>query len=564
MRRLFSIGLIMVLAGSLLAHCVQTAGGIRVLDVRFVGSDGSLMSALLYVPVGATDKAPAPGILAVHGYINSRETQSGFAIEFARRGYVVLALDQRGHGYSAPPAFAKGFGGPDGLAYLRSLAFVDRDNIGLEGHSMGGWTVLSAAAAFPDGYQSMVLEGSSTGAPFAPEGTPEFPRNLALVFSQFDEFSELMWGVPSARDVGGSPKLWRLFGTSAPVEAGKLHGSVENGTARVLYAPAVTHAMDHISPRAIGHSIAWFQRTLDGGKHLPAADQIWMWKEVGTLIAFIGLIVLLLGAFGRLLLLPYFAPLASPPATPSGHRDRRWWISLVGGAALPVVTLLPVFELAEAYAPASRLFPQNLSNQIVIWAVLNGFIVLALSFLPGAARPRFNTHARRSLAIALLTVAIGYAALATCDLLFTVDFRFWVLALKLMSRPQWCAFLAYLIPFTIFFVLMLRGLHSVITPAVTRPAAQYLVSIVALTAGFAVFLAVQYGLLFTTGKLLTFHRGDALRTIMAIQFVPIMSLVAIISTFTYRRTRAYLPGAFICALFITWYVVAGQATHVAG
>jgi hypothetical protein len=24
-----------------------------------------------------------------------------------------------------------------------------------------------------------------------------------------------------------------------------------------------------------------------------------------------------------------------------------------------------------------------------------------------------------------------------------------------------------------------------------------------------------------------------------------------------------LPGALICALFITWYVVAGQATHVA-
>ncbi|WP_201721683.1 hypothetical protein [Caulobacter sp. B11] len=29
-------------------------------------------------------------MLAVHGYINSRETQSPFAIEFARRGYVVL------------------------------------------------------------------------------------------------------------------------------------------------------------------------------------------------------------------------------------------------------------------------------------------------------------------------------------------------------------------------------------------------------------------------------------------------------------------------------------------
>jgi cephalosporin-C deacetylase-like acetyl esterase len=91
-------------------------GGIRIEDIRFKGAKGNTMSALLYIPPNATAQTPTPGILAVHGYINSRETQDGFAIEFARRGYVVLALDQIGHGYCDPPAFANGFGGPDGLA----------------------------------------------------------------------------------------------------------------------------------------------------------------------------------------------------------------------------------------------------------------------------------------------------------------------------------------------------------------------------------------------------------------------------------------------------------------
>jgi hypothetical protein len=131
------LGVVLILAGGLLAHFTQTAGGIRIEDVRFKGAKGNTMSALLYIPANATPQIPAPGILAVHGYINSRETQDGFAIEFARRGYVVLALDQTGHGYSDPPAFANGFGGPDGLAYLRSLEFVDKNNIGLEGHSKG-------------------------------------------------------------------------------------------------------------------------------------------------------------------------------------------------------------------------------------------------------------------------------------------------------------------------------------------------------------------------------------------------------------------------------------------
>src|SRR3954464_1958059 len=108
MRRLynlFGVALFLVFGGGFLAYETQTVGNtVAVRDVRFAGTNGTMMSALLFIPRGVTNKNPAPGILAVHGYINSRETQSGFAIEFARRGYVVLALDQTGHGYSDAPA----------------------------------------------------------------------------------------------------------------------------------------------------------------------------------------------------------------------------------------------------------------------------------------------------------------------------------------------------------------------------------------------------------------------------------------------------------------------------
>lgn len=63
----------------------------------------------------------------------------------------------------------------------------------------GGWAVLAAATAMPNDYKSMVLEGSSTGKPFAADGTPGWPRNVALVFAQYEEFSNLMWGVDRAR-----------------------------------------------------------------------------------------------------------------------------------------------------------------------------------------------------------------------------------------------------------------------------------------------------------------------------------------------------------------------------
>jgi pimeloyl-ACP methyl ester carboxylesterase len=553
---LFIVGVILILAGALAAHLTQTSRGVRIEDVRFTGTNGVQMSALLYVPPGATAKTPVPGILAVHGYINSRETQDGFAIEFARRGYVVLALDETGHGYSAPPAFANGFGGPDGLKYLRSLDIVDKENIGLEGHSMGGWTVLAAAAAFPNDYKAIVLEGSSTGAPFAAEGTPQYPRNLALVYSKYDEFSELMWQVPTGQMANESKKLLKLFGVADPVEPGKLYGAIASGTARVLYTPAITHPMDHISPEAIGYSLDWFQRNLTGGTPLAAADQVWYGKEIGTLVAFVGFIVLLLGTFDVLLTQRYFAELAQVPVALNEARSWRWWLTLALTAFVPPATYFLFFQWGAQWLKASALLPEGITNQIMVWAVLNGVITLVLALVFGK-RPAFSGRWLPAVLAALLTVAVGYAALAVVDFLFKVDFRFWIIALRPMSRTQFVYFWVYLLPFVAFFLVALRTLHAELGVKGDGAARQYLGNIAALALGFLVLLAAEYGTLFVTGHLLT--PSEPLNTIVAIQFLPLLAIVGVIATFTYRRTNSYVPGALISALFVTWYIVAGEA-----
>jgi pimeloyl-ACP methyl ester carboxylesterase len=339
-------GLAIMLAGAFLAMMIRTSDGISVGDIRFAGSKGAQMSALLYVPKNASPTATAPGILAVHGYINSRETQDGFAIEFARRGYVVLSIDQRGHGYSDGPAFADGFGGPDALAYLRSLPMVDTSQIGLEGHSMGGWTILAAAAAMPDGYTSLVLEGSSTGKPFAQDGSPSWPRNMALVFSKYDEFSKIMWDVDRAMDVNNSAKLQAVFGSETPIVEGKLYGQIADGTARALYQPATTHPGDHISPAAIEHATEWFAKTLKGGTPKPASDQIWHWKELGTGVGLIGFVMILLGAFDALVRLPFFASLQSAAVPAVEARNAKWWRGFALNTAMPALLFFPTFIFA--------------------------------------------------------------------------------------------------------------------------------------------------------------------------------------------------------------------------
>ena len=568
--RLFLFGWLLVIAGSLLAHLIQTSGDVEIKDVRFTGNNGQTLSALLYIPPNASARTPAPGILAVHGYINSREVQAPFAIELARRGYVVLALDQSGHGYSDGPAFANGFGGPAALSYLRSLDIVDANNIGLEGHSMGGWTVLAAAAAMPDAYKAVVLQGSSTGSGMAGPGTAQWPRNVAVVFAQFDEFAPLMWEVPRGSMVAGSPKLQTLFGTDAPVEAGRVYGDIAQGTARILHNPAVTHPGNHISHVSVQHTIDWFAQTLEhdpveGPSSRNLQGQIWFFKELGTLTALIGFVVILLGSIRGLLTTPVFAPLAQPADSAAwSERNSRWWLLAVISALIPVATFYPFMSLGAGLVSASSVFPQGISNQVMVWAVANALILTGLGFVVKVGTVRFADMSVQgrgllALAYALAVVLMGYSSLLLADFFFKVDFRFWFVGLKLLSLDQFQMMLVYLLPFTLFFILSLRALHGGLSVAGDSRRNQYVSNAMVLSGGFIAFLLLQYASLFIGGQLLT--PAEPLNTIVMIQFAPLLLMVSLVSTCAWRHTGSYVPGAFINGLWVSWYIVAGQASQ---
>ena len=89
---------------------------------------------------------------------------------------------------------------------------------------------------------------------------------------------------------------------------------------------------------------------------------------------------------------------------------------------------------------------------------------------------------------------------------------------------------------------------------------RYAMAKTALTAGFILLLVVDYGVFFATGLLPTAF--DPLTTVIAIQFVPLLAMIASIGVFTWKRTGNAVAGGLLCGLFVTWYVVAGTATQV--
>jgi hypothetical protein len=56
---------------------------------------------------------------------------------------------------------------------------------------------------------------------------------------------------------------------------------------------------------------------------------------------------------------------------------------------------------------------------------------------------------------------------------------------------------------------------------------------------------------------------EALNAIISIQFLPLMTMVAGIAVFTWRRTNSALPGAVIAGIVTSWYIVAGTAVQFA-
>ncbi|HRR25679.1 MAG TPA: alpha/beta hydrolase family protein [Acidobacteriota bacterium] len=153
----------------------QAASNVIIEDITWESLDGEQPYALVMKPLGASGKLPA--VICLHGSSDSRDSIStenfgpgewlrygaskphqtllGWARELARRGYVTLALTQRGLDRRLPGTesqtkallvYGRTLMGAivyeirQAITYLRTRADVDAERIGITGMSFGGIT----------------------------------------------------------------------------------------------------------------------------------------------------------------------------------------------------------------------------------------------------------------------------------------------------------------------------------------------------------------------------------------------------------------------------------------
>jgi dipeptidyl aminopeptidase/acylaminoacyl peptidase len=124
-------------------------------------SDGFKVNGLLTIPKGEMPQNGWAAIVFIHGYIPptqyvTTEKYTAYVDYLARNGFVVFKIDLRGHGDSEGQAGGGYFGSDyvvDALnarAALQASEFVNKNAIGLWGHSMAGNIVMRSFAARPE------------------------------------------------------------------------------------------------------------------------------------------------------------------------------------------------------------------------------------------------------------------------------------------------------------------------------------------------------------------------------------------------------------------------------
>ena len=553
------IAVALVLLGSLGAYLVHTSGGkVKITDMTYVTEDGARMSALLYVPDSVSVENPAPAIVSIHGYNNTREVQDINAVELSRRGYVVIAIDSYDHGGSsfADPRINKGvapdMGAYSALQYLGTLPYVDAKRIGMVGHSLGGSNVqLGALRAFAKQEKNPAIIVPKVVVPTSQALIPnkevtdmllnKYPVNVCAVFGRFDEWANNMWQVRSGIDINMSKKAiagmgfpgaeygaYYTVGINKKLTREEAIATAAEGKLRVIYQPQIEHPKTHFSTVAVGYILDAFDITLKGGKEiLPTTEQSWPWKQFFTLLVMVGFFLFVIPFAFLMLEIPYFKTIIQPePVAPSIMTTAKnkiiYWIIFI-------ICLLPaplLFNWATGYPIAIKsmdrfvptVFPLNsyfqmpCINGTVLIVTLVGAILLAIFigtyflFMKKNKVTFDNLGVRmsggnigKSALLAVIIFLATYSLLVIINFFFLSDARFWVFSIKTLTPIKFWILLKYLPFFLFFYLINSLTLNSFTRIRGASETKNIVLMILANTTGLAVLTILDYTWLFNTG-----------------------------------------------------------------
>ena len=545
----------------------------------------------LYTPKTATAETPAPGVLLLHGYQNDHATCAAYAIELARRGAVVLCLDEYGHGSTTAGLINRGYvnhkvtvnygedsvedgtfktiggqtrykvmmnfsnlnffgkhyttdadgnsmtdssaGGSYAYALMAAMDNVDPARLAISGHSMGTWSSWSVAANFcgtdveP---KAVVLQCGELFRDSAYDAENIHFNNVLLLQAKYDEFGYFRdYKNVVDDDLLKSDLRTEFLGCTADEAAwNTTYGSFEDGTARRMELLNTNHRLTTHNAHGLATALTWFSDTIGLDLTLAPTDQVAMTKETLVLIAMLAAVASLMAVMELLLTTPFFSRAVQPlPGEASVKPNGAWWRGAQDGWQ----------SMGLGTAAASGRMG---------WGLLGRCALLVLCML-----------------------AYLYVLLFLCEKAFLLDFRFIWPFFKTFDAARFGQFCVYLPVFALFFILNnSKIMASARCKATYQPGFKGFLgcwwrNALMMVGGILIIVLIEYIPFFMNiapGADLLFGStfGGPFMSLL-ILFVPQVLVFSVLCTYTYRRTGSVYVGALTAASLACWIVTGGSS-----
>lgn len=561
------IAFAVLLSGIFLAYMVDTNGGkVSIQDVYYTSNqDGSLLHARLYRPDIATNDSPKPGVIFFPGNDADADKYSAVGVELSRRGYVVMMHDIRGQGHSVGPTGMSGptdsYGAIEATEYLSALAFVDSENIMIGGHSLGGMGATTAYRNMPEGtFKGIVLYGS---------GRPDSPGNILAVGADDDSAGTPIEDL--AAWVGVSPEEW---------EYGKAYGSFEEGTVRCYYyASDAVHNTEYVNKGVSTVTSDFVQASMPiEGSYIEGSSQVWHWRFIGTTIAFIAFVFMILPLGNLMLQIPFFKTMCAEVPEYKGNKGKSWWLFAVITAVLAPATYFVFSKAADKLTgpgtPLSKVFPIRRASMTMGWtiaiAVITVVILLVMHYAvqkkKGVTLANYGlTYGKgetlvnigKSLLFAFMVVLFMHSMLTVIYKWTNIDVRIWNSSFRVLNPVRIGRLFVYLVPFILSYLVLGANMHGTLRPkgGNISMVKEILIN-VALLAPWYWIWAIWLG---PFAYLKSTHSTAIAGFLFAFFWaVPVtMTIIATISTYFFRKTGKVYVGAFINGLLVSWFLLGG-------
>lgn len=600
---ILGIALILCLISGIFASGFQSSwGAVTVEDFKVITDNGTYINGQIYIPEKASAENKLPLVVLSHGSYNNLEHQDMNMIELSRRGFVVISSDAYCHGSSSVTK--------EGLDItnmfkvvdyaVSTFNFIDKDKVGVSGHSMGGQIASEAVrlnferAANGTG-ENLINAICTVGydpqyTPYEFEGVAEpvdVTINWGVIAAKYDEwFFTAETGNPAVYLSSEAAKSFvnQLDGVDVTdmVENHKVYTGTINGDEyiRVINQNTEIHPLNHFSKASASDLINFFYTAFgvpSGYEKIDSMSQTWQFKEFFNLVGLVG-IFLFLFPFADMLIsgTTFFAEIRKPepaaaPALSDGKRKASYWITYAVNTILPALLVVPVcYKLVgkESFVPFTynSWFGEPNTNELATWTLIVGIVLLAVFCISRAATkakdeafvPDYwgvKASARvicKSILLALLTVAVAYVILFTVDFLFNVDFRIWVIDMRVFNLQKVLYFIAYFPAWVVFYLvnaMLVNGGNRVEGRAEWKT---LVLSCIGNILGICVIIFIQYYGIIANG-VFTFN---SMRIVNLFPLVVLIPVGSIVSRKFYKETGTIYTGALIIAFLYCMMTVA--------